>query len=77
MTVKTYLVDGTKELFETQNYKISTIKDLHPMILKVEVFADGKRIEKLYRKHKFFYKHFTFNTPKVQNLLKQIDEQRT
>lgn len=76
MIVVSSLADGTKEVFETSNYRISTVKDMHPMIVSVSVYADGRRIAHISRRFKFFYKHFTFKSGKVQTVLKQIDEQR-
>lgn len=76
MTVVSKLADGTTEVFETGNYKISTVKDMHPMIVSVAVYNGNKKIAGISRKFKFFYKHFTFKSEKVQTILKNIDEQR-
>lgn len=75
MTIKTNLADGTTEIFETNNYKISTIKDMHPMIIAVYVFSDGKLIKKVKRPLQFFYKHFIFKSYKIQSLLKELNNQ--
>ena len=77
MTVKAELADGTIDVFETDNYKISTLKNFHPMICSVEVYSGTKRIKKVSRKFKFFYKHFIFKSKKVQNILAEIETQQT
>lgn len=77
MTVKAELADGTIDVFETDNYKISTLKNFHPMICTVEVYSGTKRIKKVSRKFKFFYKHFIFKSKKVQNILAEIETQQT
>lgn len=76
MTIVSSLADGTKEVFESGNYRISTVKDMHPMIVSVKVYSNGKKIAGISRRFPFFYKHFTFKSEKVQTVLKQIDEQR-
>lgn len=56
MTVKAKLVDGTFDIFTTEKYTVSTLENMHPAILEVEVFADcGKRLIKLKRKHQKRY----------------------
>lgn len=74
--VKTELADGTFEVFETQNYKISKAKDFHPLICKVDVFStNGVKIKSVKRAFRFFYKHFVFKTEKVQKILAEINQQ--
>lgn len=76
MIVKTELADGTFEIFETQNYKISRARDFHPMILKVDVYTgNGFRVKSVKRFFKFFYRHFTFKSEKVQKVIKELNEQ--
>ena len=69
MTVKNELANGNTEIFETDNYIVCKSDNFHPLILKVEVFSNGKKVE---RRHKWYYKHFTFHTEKVQSELKKI-----
>ncbi|MDY2843891.1 MAG: hypothetical protein SOT81_07920 [Treponema sp.] len=76
MTVKAELADGTNDIFETGNYKISTLKDFHPMICSVEVYSGAKRIKKVSRRFKFFYRHFIFKSRKVQDKLAEIQRQQ-
>lgn len=76
MTVKAELADGTTDIFETENYRISTLKDFHPMICSVEVYSMAKRIKKVSRRFKFFYKHFTFKSRKVQDKMAEIERQQ-
>lgn len=75
MIVVTTLANGNKEIFRTENYVISTKKDLHPMILKCVVMTDsGEKIAKISRLFKWFYKHFIFPSEKIQNQLKKEKE---
>ena len=76
MIVKAELADGTTDIFETDNYKISNLKDFHPMICSVEIYSGTKRIKKISRRFKFFYKHFIFKSRKVQNNLAEIQKQQ-
>lgn len=76
MIVKAELADGTTDIFETGNYKISNLKDFHPMICSVEIYSGTKRIKKISRRFKFFYKHFIFKSSKVQNKLAEIQKQQ-
>ena len=76
MIVKIELADGTFEIFESENYKISKAKDFHPLICKVDVFStNGVKIKSVKRAFKFFYKHFIFKTEKVQKILAEINQQ--
>lgn len=60
MTVKTKTIKGTTEIFETDGYIISSIRDMHPDILKVHVYSNGKLIAKKKRKFIFLYKKFFY-----------------
>lgn len=77
MIVKAELADGTTDIFQTDIYKISTLKDFHPMLCSVEIYSGTKRIKKISRRFKFFYKHFIFKSRKVQNKLAEIQQQAT
>lgn len=74
MTIKAELADGTFEIFESGNYKLSTVKDFHPMICKVSIYDNGKKIKSVSRPFKWFYKHFTFKSKKVQETLKNLEK---
>lgn len=76
MVVKTELADGKTEVFETSNYVISKTKDFHPLLCKVSIYDNGKKIKSVSRPFKFIYKHFIFKSEKVQTILKNIEEQR-
>ena len=82
MTVKNRLANGVTEIFETQSYLISTKpEEMHPLILSVTVYDNGRRIGKFRRRHAFWYKHVTFRKPETQEKLralpaaKQADQQ--
>ena len=71
MTVKVKRADGFVEVFETDRYTVSTVKELHPAILKAEVFtSNGFRLACIKRRFSFFYKHFVFN----ESMLKDLDK---
>ena len=76
MTIITELADGRTEVFETSNYVISKTKDFHPLLCKVSIYDNGKKIKSVSRPFKFFYKHFIFKSDKVQTLLKNLEEQK-
>ncbi len=76
MIVITELADGTTEIFESNTYKISKSKDFHPLICKVAIYSGNKKVKSVSRPFKFWYKHFTFKSKKVQDILRNIEEQR-
>ena len=76
MVVKTELANGNFEVFETSNYVISKPKDFHPLLCKVSIYDNGKKIKSVSRPFKFIYKHFIFKSEKVQTVLKNIEEQK-
>ena len=76
MVVKTELVNGNFEVFESSNYVIIKMKDFHPLLCKVSIYDNGKKIKSVSRPFKFIYKHFIFKSEKVQTVLKNLEEQR-
>lgn len=74
MIIKIELANGEIEFAETSNYKFSTLKDLHPMIIKATVYSGTKKIKSISRPFKFFYKHFTFKSEKVQKQLEKLND---
>lgn len=76
MTAKVTLVNGTIESFQTEKYIVSSPKDFHPLIIMVEIFDNGKRIAKRKRAFSWWYRRFTFNNYKVQQKLKELQEQQ-
>lgn len=76
MVVKTELANGNFEVFESSNYVISKMKDFHPLLCKVSIYDNGKKIKSVSRPFKFIYKHFIFKSEKVQTVLKNLEEQR-
>lgn len=76
MVVKTELANGNFEVFESSNYLISKPKDFHPLLCKVSIYDNGKKIKSVSRPFKFIYKHFIFKSEKVQTILKNLEEQR-
>lgn len=76
MTIITELANGNIEIFESENYVISKPKDFHPLILKVSVYSNNRKLKSISRRFKFIYKHFIFKSEKVQTLLKNLEEQK-
>lgn len=74
MTVVLDLANGNTETFTTENYVISRPKDFHPMICRVTVFDNGRRIARRKRFCIWWYKKFTFNSFKVQEKLKALQQ---
>ena len=54
---------------------ITKIKDFHPIICKITVYGDGKKIKSVARPFNFIYKHFIFKSKKVQEQLKNLAQQ--
>lgn len=77
MTIKIERADGEIEIFNSDNYRIGKSKDFHPLICTVSVYDNGVKIKTMKRPFKFFYKHFTFKSKKVQEQLKKLEEQET
>lgn len=75
MTILLKLADGTTDCFESGNYKISRVKDMHPAIVSVSIFTGKRRIAKKTRPFSFWYKHITYKSKKVQALLSEIAKQ--
>lgn len=46
MTVVLNLANGQTEIFETEKYVISKAKDFHPLICRVTVYENGRRISR-------------------------------
>lgn len=75
MVIKNKLADGSTECFSTESYLINTKPDvLHPLILSVSVYDNGRKIGTFRRKHAFWYKHFKFHSKEVQAHLRVIRE---
>lgn len=73
MTVVLDLANGNTETFTTENYVISRPKDFHPIICRVTVFDNGKRIARKKRPFSWWYKMVTFKSEYVQNKLKELN----
>ena len=43
MTIRLELANRNCEIFETDNYTISRLNDMYPIICKVDVFLNGKK----------------------------------
>lgn len=68
ITVKVKLVDGNTDIFTTDKYMIAPIKQMHPAILDVKVYADRKLMIHKRRAFQWFYKKFQYKP--VQQELK-------
>lgn len=72
ITVKVKLVHGNIEVFETESYNLSPVKQMHPGILEVWVYAEGKKLAHIKRHFQKFYKKFLYKP--VQEELKPEGE---
>lgn len=75
MTVILELADGNTEIFKTESYIIGKVKDFHPMICKISIYDNGKKLKSVSRPFKFWYKHFTFKSEKIQERLRKLEEE--
>lgn len=75
MTVMLELANGNTEIFKTENYIIGKIKDFHPMICKISIYDNGKKLKSVSRPFKFWYKHFTFKSEKIQEQLRKLEQE--
>lgn len=75
MTVKLTRIDGVVEIVETNNYLVNSIKDLHPAIVRIDVYSGVRKIYTIRRKNLWWYKNITFNSAAVQDKLRQINQQ--
>ena len=73
MTVVLDLANGQTEIFETEKYVISKAKDFHPLICRVTVYDNGRRIARKKRPLSWWYKKVTFKSEYVQNKLKELN----
>ncbi len=60
ITVKVKLVDGNTDIFTTDRYTVSTIKQMHPAILDVKVYSGRKLLIHKRRHFQWFYKKFQY-----------------
>lgn len=60
VTVKVKTVNKITEIFETEKYLICSKKEMHPDILSVDVFTNGKKICHTERHFKWFYEKFIY-----------------
>lgn len=74
MTIRLELANGSYEMFETDNYVIGKLDNMHPMICKVDVFSNGRKIKTKKRFCVWWYKLITFKSQKVQDELKKLNE---
>ena len=72
-TAKVKLVDGSVDIFNTEKYILSPVKLMHPDILEVWIFTDGKKIAHVKRHFQKFYKTFLYKP--VQQELKPEGEE--
>jgi hypothetical protein len=65
--VKLKLVNGNIEMFETENYVVSKVKEMHPDILDVKVYTtSGKLIAHRRRWRQRFYKKYLYKPVSVE-----------
>lgn len=68
ITVKLKTIHKTTEVFETEKYIMCCTKEMHPDILSVDIYENGKKICHLKRYFQWFYKKFLYKPlPKNEN----------
>lgn len=75
MFVKIVKVDNSVEVHDLKDFEVPPIRLIHPNIVKVEVFSEGKKIISRKRKNLWWYKHITYNSVEVQNAIRQVEMQ--
>ena len=66
MIVKLKLINGNIEVFNTDKYVFSTLKELHPDICDATIYSDtGRKIHSIKRPFQFIYKHFLYKPLKT------------
>lgn len=77
MIAKLKLVNGIFECFHTESYQIGSVKDFNPYILSVTLLTDnGVAIKRCSRPFKWWYKHITFKSAKVQDEIKRLESEK-
>lgn len=67
LIVKLKLVNGRTEIFQTEGYIVSPVKEMIPEILEVKVYIGNKVIKRCRRKFQWFYKKYLYKpTPKEE-----------
>ena len=75
ITVRVKLVDGNIEVFTTDKYMVSSVKDMHSAILDARVYAGSKCIVHRKRHLQWLYKKFQYKPE--QEELKPEGEEKT
>lgn len=71
LIVKLKLVNGRTEIFQTEGYIVSTIKEMVPEILEVKVYIGNKVIKRSRRKFQWFYKKYLYKPSPKENIQEQ------
>lgn len=71
LIVKLKMVNGQTEIFHTEGYIVSTIKEMMPEILEVKVYIGNKVIKRSRRKFQWFYKKFLYKPSPNVNIQEQ------
>ena len=77
MVVKFKLVGKKVQFFHTNNFMVSSLKDMHPDILEVFVYTDGgKKMKHLKRPFQKYYEKYKY-TPLPVVVQKEVNSQET
>ena len=71
LIVKLKLVNGRTEIFQTEGYIVSTVKEMMPEILEVKVYIGNKVIKRSRRKFQWFYKKYLYKPSPKENTQEQ------
>lgn len=71
LIVKLKLVNGRTEIFQTEGYVVSPVKEMIPEILEVKVYIGNKVIKRCRRKFQWFYKKYLYKPSPNENIQEQ------
>ena len=66
VTVKAKTINGTIEVFTTESYVIRSVKEMHPDLLDVRVYAGSRLVVHRHRFFQWFYKKYLYKPVQVE-----------
>lgn len=76
MTVVIKYVDKFVECFETSKFQLAPLKEMNPLMFSVKVYSGKRLVAKRVRPFKWFYKHVTFKSRKVQAVVMEMQRKQ-
>ena len=71
LIVKLKMVNGQTEIFHTEGYIVSPVKEMMPEILEVKVYIGNKVIKRCRRKFQWFYKKYLYKPSPKEGMQEQ------